>query len=342
MKILIDIGHPAHVHLFKNAIIQWKKNGDEVLVVAREKDVTLELLDYYGIQYMIGSSTGGGSRMNLKGLVQHTVRIIRKAMETNPDTVLGVGSPMAAWASWILKVPYIAFDDTERAAIEHLLYRPFAKVVYTPSCFLDDFKKQRRYDGYHELAYLHPNWFTPDPSVLRRLGLEVDEPFFIIRFVAWRAAHDIGQKGFTDDDKHQIIALLQKHGKVILSDENTISTNLVGEKISIKPQDIHSLLYYAAMYIGEGGTMATEAALLGTPSVFVSTLSGGNWEELEHKYRLMFSLHGEQVKEQVRALLRTKNIKNQWQNKRADLLKEKIDVTKFIMAEVEKNVKERE
>ncbi len=41
MKILIDMGHPAHVHSFRNAIRELEKRGHSVKVTARDKDVAL-------------------------------------------------------------------------------------------------------------------------------------------------------------------------------------------------------------------------------------------------------------------------------------------------------------
>ena len=51
MKIFIDIGHPAHVHYFKNLVYNLKKSGHDLFITAREKDVTHQLLDNYNIPY---------------------------------------------------------------------------------------------------------------------------------------------------------------------------------------------------------------------------------------------------------------------------------------------------
>jgi len=51
MNLLFDIGHPAHVHLFKNFIYYLKNSGHNVFVVSRKKDVTEILLDHYKINH---------------------------------------------------------------------------------------------------------------------------------------------------------------------------------------------------------------------------------------------------------------------------------------------------
>lgn len=246
---------------------------------------------------------------------------------------------MAAWAAGLSGLPHITFDDTEHARFEHLLYLPFTSRVYTPDSFTKDMgKKQVRYPGYHELAYLHPNWFTPDPGVLEKYGLKVGEPFFVIRQVSWNASHDLGQKGFGSADASELIALLKKYGKVVLSSELKRETEVEETGVTIDPAHMHDLLYYSTLYVGEGGTMATEAALLGTPAIFVSTLTAGNWQDLENNYGLMFSLkESETAKQKVVELLNNPDLKKQWSIKRQTLLEGKIDVTEYLVAQIEKS-----
>ena len=53
MKILFDIGHPAHVHLFRNAVNILEKKGHELKITARDKDIALDLLNNYGFSYEV-------------------------------------------------------------------------------------------------------------------------------------------------------------------------------------------------------------------------------------------------------------------------------------------------
>ena len=108
---------------------------------------------------------------------------------------------MLRWHRWevLARVPSLVFDDTEHAKIEHALLDPFASTICTPSCYRGNLgSKQVRYDGNHALAYLHPNYFTPDPAVLAEMGLKPDDPYIIVRFVSWDASHDVGQQGISD------------------------------------------------------------------------------------------------------------------------------------------------
>ena len=59
-------------------------------------------------------------------------------------------------------------------------------------------------------------------------------------------------------------------------------------KIPIPPERMHDALYYSSLYIGEGATMASECAVLGTPAIYANNLSAGTLEEQRSKYGLVF------------------------------------------------------
>ena len=85
--------------------------------------------------------------------------------------------------------------------------------------------------------------------------------------------------------------------------------------------------------------MATEAALLGTPSFYVSPQIGqfGNFDELEDKYDLLYSVeNAESVITKMKSLLDENiNLKKIWSEKRNRLLQDKIDVTQYIVDLIE-------
>ena len=97
-------------------------------------------------------------------------------------------------------------------------------MIFTPNCFQKDFgKKHIRFNGFMELCYLHPNYFTPDPSVLDMLGVKKDDKYVILRFVSWGASHDIRQSGLTLEMKRKLATELSKHAKVFISSEDKFS-----------------------------------------------------------------------------------------------------------------------
>jgi predicted glycosyltransferase len=93
MRILVDIGHPAHVHLFKNLIWEMEKRGHQVLVTAREKDVATQLLKAYNIPFIPVGKKGTGSLNLAKEWIIRDIEITRIAKRFDPDILLGAMNP---------------------------------------------------------------------------------------------------------------------------------------------------------------------------------------------------------------------------------------------------------
>ena len=78
MKVLIDIGHPAHVHFFKHPMRILLDHGHEILVTSRVKEIAIELLDELGIEHKTLSAMGkGGTISLLKELVVRDARLYK-------------------------------------------------------------------------------------------------------------------------------------------------------------------------------------------------------------------------------------------------------------------------
>src|SRR5450432_4235039 len=59
MRVLVDVGHPGHVHFYRQAVAQLRAEGHEVVLSARDKDVTLELLRTFSLEHVCLSSAHG-------------------------------------------------------------------------------------------------------------------------------------------------------------------------------------------------------------------------------------------------------------------------------------------
>jgi len=340
VRIIVDIGHPAHVHFFKNFIWEMEKRGHEILITASKKEVTLDLLEAYNFDYIFTCKRYSGIEFGYE-LMKRDVQMFNLSRRFKPDVITGIHNTIAAHISRVTRAKSIIFTDSEHAKLANMVTFPFADVICTPSCFKKDLgKKQVRYNGYHELAYLHPNYFKPDPSVLGELGLTESDKFIIIRFVAWQATHDIGQHGFSMEAKRGLIKELEKYARVFITSESPLSGEFEQYRITTPPEKIHDLLYYATLLIGDTQTMTTEAAVLGTPAIrcnsFVGPNDMGNFIELENKYDLIYSFREpDKAIPKALELLQQPDSKKQWAKKRQRLLSDKIDVTQFMVDFIE-------
>jgi len=157
-----------------------------------------------------------------------------------------------------------------------------------------------------------------------------------LRFVSWGASHDIGKVGLSDADKVRLVKTLKDHGRVLITSEGSLPEALIPYQIRVSPIYIHDLLHYARMYVGEGATMASEAAILGTPSVYINPLGSGNLEEIINKYHLMYHYkNAEPAIEQIINLMAKENLKQEHQTRRRQMLADKIDVTSWMVDFIE-------
>lgn len=342
MRILFNMAHPGQIHLFKNAIWALEKRGHDCKITTVDKDVSLYLLGAYGFEYDVVGSAKPSLFSKATELLKIEYNLYRIARLFKPDILVGgVGNAYVAHVGKIIRKPSIVFDDTEHAKIEHTITDPFASVICTPSCYrLDLGKKQVRYDGYHELAYLHPDYFTPNPEILSELGLAEGDPFIILRFVSWEASHDKGHRTLTLEDKFTAVNKLKEHGRVLITSENELPSDLEEYRITVSPDKIHHLLYYATLLYGDSATMASECAVLGTHSIFCDYAGRGYTDEEEELYDLVYNFYDENTmgKESLKKaleLLQDPDLKEKGRQKRDILLADKIDVTKFMVEFVE-------
>jgi len=333
MRILIDIGHPAHVHYFRNFITHMITNGHSIKVTARDKEMTFELLNRYGIEF---NSRGKGSKIFIMKILYMPIayyRIYKVARKFKPDLFLSYSSPYAALVSKLFRRPNITLDDTEHSKYELLFYRYFSDAFLNPNSYYKFLgNKQIKFDSVMHLSYLHQKYYTPNIDVLKWMNIGVDEPYAIVRFVAWNANHDLGIVGLSRENKILLIDRLINAGiKVFISSETELPLELKKYQIPFPAERLHDALFFAKVYIGEGATTASESAILGTPAIYVNPLLMGYIED-EIKAGLVY--HATDINEILRIL--SIILKNNDSDERYYFLKEKfiatkIDLTSFLI-----------
>jgi len=336
MNIFIEIGHPAHVHKLAATIKILKENHHKIVVITKDNASVEFLLKKFDIPYLVI----GIKKDNLvgKAIMQlwYNLRCLIIIKQEKIDFM--IGSLTAAYMTRMTRIPSVLFDDDDDE-VEPLIVKyvhPYVSNILSPTALSG--KRLRKdtiyYSGYHELAYLHPNRFTPDSSVLKELGLKEGDAYFILRFNAFKAHHDIGIHGLSIENKRSLINFLEEKGRVFITTERNIDEEFKKYQLNISPEKVHSLIFYATMLIGDSQTMTSEAAVLGTPSIRSNSFVGkiSYLEEEEHKYGLTFGFLPDNyvaMKEKIETLLLTPNLRELWQEKRKVMLKDKIDVTAF-------------
>lgn len=340
MNILIDIGHPAHVHLFRCFAHDMLVAGNKVLFTCRDKEFEIELLEAEGFDYKCFGKKYRSTVGKLWGLLKFDWKELRTCWKFKPDILLSHGSMYAAHAAWLCGKPHISFEDTYN--FEQIrLYEPFTKAILTGDYdhpFIS--QKEIHYAGYHELAYLHPSRFSPDRSVLDELAVREGEKYCLLRFVSWNATHDKGHKGMSYENKLKAVAEFSKYGKVFISSEKELPEELKKYKLPTAPEKVHSVMAFASMIFGESATMVSEGVVLGVPGVYMDNTGRYYTTEQEKKYGMCFNF-SESEEDQQKAIRKGIEIMSDGVDMSgyARLKNDKVDVTGFLESVVADIVK---
>ena len=337
MNILVGMWHPAHVHTFRNVIKELEEKGHEIKVVAIDKDITLDLLNSYRIDYdVVGRSPKGilRKRIHYFTIIQRMIRIANKF---NPDILISRTSMMVYPIRQLFDIPSILFKDDSVSLSNSKSSISYADFVFTPQDCNSSTRTNNhiKLPTFKELAYLHPNNFSPNIASLEDYKSKISNKIIIIRFVGWEAWHDQGRHGFDLENKKSLIDKLDEFGDVNITSEKELPEELQKYRLDIPPDKIHDFLYYADLFVGDSQTMTTEAAVLGTPAIRCNSFVGdddmSNFIELEEKYGLIYNYREpKKAIQKAVELIQKPNLKEKWNEKRKKLIEDKIDLSAFL------------
>lgn len=332
MNIFVNISHPAHVHFFKNAMKILSQRGHNVITGARYKEFTIDLLNAYKVKHTVLTKKGQGLIGLIKELIKQQFKISKIIRENQLDLMLQISGIFNAPVGRYYGVPTLAFSDTENDKWGNKLSFSLSRHVIMPTCFDHaiggSWKNQIHYPGYHELAYLAPRYLTKKIEPKNK---------FLVRFVGWQAGHDIGEKGLSIDQKIEIVNILKNFGSVHITSEAPLPDEIAEFACKIHPSEIHDFMVSCKMIVGESATMASEAACMGIPAIFISNTGRGYTTEQDKKYGLIKHYQLRQWNEIVRTMKEwaSQDLRNEWQKRRRNMLKDKIDVTAWMVDLVE-------
>lgn len=360
MNVLIQLSHPAHFHLYKNVGKNLMADGHQVLFVIKSKDILETLLQNAGLPYVnINQHAHRGSKLGiLWDMLVREWRIIKLCRKHKIDLITG-STPETAHVSWLLRIHGVNTGEDDSAVVPLFgkIAGPFVTCLVTPTT-CDNGKmndRSAKYSGYHELAYLHPNHFTPEASVVKGYGIDAEKPYFIMRFAQLNAHHDVGIKGINTEIAQRLIDILKPHGRIYITSERPLEPQFEEYRIKINPLDMHHVMAFASLYIGDSQTMAAEAGVLGVSFVRFNDFVGriGYLRELEDIYELGYGIHAsvlhadspirrndgslqpsgvEELYKRVEQLVAMPSEERRatFQSRREKMLSDKIDCAKFL------------
>ena len=338
MNILVYLGHPAQFHFYKAVIHKLQQQGHRIIVLIKTKDILEKLLIEENFKYInIQKKNRKNTPVSIfVASLLRTYNVIKYAKRSKVDILLGTDSSVAQ-AAFLLGKKSITTLEDDYEVIKKLadLTYPFTNIILVPKvCSVGKWQQKKiGYKGYMKLSYLHPNQFRALDNIKTKYVKE--KKYILIRLASLTAHHDFRIKGLNRVLIKRIIETATKYGyRTVISSEKELDEEFMEYKLDIDIVNIHHVMFFSSMLIGDSQSMAVEAAMLGVPSIRFSDFAGkiSVLEELEHKYQLTYGIKTEQQDkfyEKVNELLMMENLREEFQARRQKMLADKIDVAAF-------------
>ena len=337
MRILIDIGHSAHVNFFKNAISILRNNEHEVFITAIRRGKLPKIIqsEYDGIPVRFnGKHRGTKWSIIFEANILRFFEQLKFIYGKKIDIAVSCGSfTTGAIFKFVLRKPNIQFDDDPERKINVLLERMTStELVFPPIVAINT--KAKTMNALKEWAYLSPKYFTPSIKELDNYNLKTQQYIFI-REVS------TGSLNYANQRSNMIATFarnLPHNYKVLLSLEDKTTINQYPSSwILLKEplNDIHSLIYYSKILISSGDSMAREGAMLGVPSIYCGIREMAANKVMIDK-GMLFHKNAEDVPKFVERIIGS-DIKIEEQDKFRERLEDEwIDVTEFILETIKR------
>lgn len=281
MKIWIDILTPKQVNFFAPLVRRLSKRGTDVLVTTREYREVNQLLKIRKIDALeVGRHGGRDLRTKLISSAERIRSLASLLPRHGCERAISFSSPEAARVAYGLSIPHYCVSDSPHAEAVSRLTIPLSKVLFTPKAIpLNAWRNYGieraqiiRYNALDPVAWLRD--LKPDPSVLDALGLDRSKPIITVRPEESQASYLIGKTSgrWLSVSLARALARELPPSQVVLLpryDMASLTKKMAGRSVTVPDSaiDATSLLYYSRLFLGGGGTMTTEAALLGVPSI---------------------------------------------------------------------------
>lgn len=308
-KIALLPSHPKQVWMLYAFEKHFQKQNPRIEFrwIIRDKDISCDLADSLGIKYHKISSASSGLFSNAIELFINIFRAYSITKSQKIDlwiTKYGAGNI----AAFLSKKTSLSFndDDVDVVPLIALTSYTFAEKVLVPFCTrMGKYEhKAVRYQSLQEVLYLHSNRFKENENIWKQLGIKKNQKFAIIRMVSLKAHHDVNAQGISEQLLKEIITTLEKKNiQPFITSEKKLPPNLDRFSLDIPTKLIHTALKTSIVFIGDSLSMSTEAALLGTHSIRISTFSGRistlNWLE---KNNFVYGFQPNQMTKVIRKL----------------------------------------
>jgi predicted glycosyltransferase len=279
--IHIDVLTPKQALFFDEVAKGLEASGHEILATTRRYREAEDLLKLRRREAVtVGEYGGAALKGKLEASLKRTLDLARLLEGKEPDVSLSFSSPEAARASFGLGIPHIIINDSPHSEAVARLTVPLSRRLLTPYIIPLRFWLRLgatremivRYKALDPIVWLRD--YKVDPKVLNQLNLSPEKPIVTLRMEETYAAYLLTSARGSQTLRvvEGLIAELKGKAQIVVipryEDQAPMLKERFGGEVTLAEKTIDgpSLLAFTSVFIGAGGTMTAEAALLGVPS----------------------------------------------------------------------------
>jgi len=267
-SVIFDIQHYPSVNLYKHTIAALREKNINVQVIMQPRGNLISMFqkECPDVPYVLMGKHKKTTLGKMVNLVKRDMALLKYLSKTKFE--LGLGSINLAHATRFFGKSSILVTDDVEYRLTYYLYKPFATWIIMPIYIPASGKNLLKYKGFKELAYLHPNHFTPNKEALEPYNLNPYEYVFIREV----SSASLNYRKLKMGKLSKILNYLKQMDlNILLSIEDKSLIYLFKDHCIILKEpvgDIHSLLHFAELTLSSGDSMARESCLVGTPSIY--------------------------------------------------------------------------
>ena len=331
LKIWIDILTPKQL-LFSEPIVERLRVKHDLLCTSREYDEVSKLskIRHFDLIF-VGKHGGGDKKTKLEASIERINKLSKKIEKFKPDLVISFGSPEAARISFGLGIKHIMFCDSPHANAVMRLTLPLIQKLLIPYVIP---KKEFSKYGINEKNIVQYKAIDAVVTIKREINEKIVSPFknnnkknILIRVEEEEAAYTsksskiipIIQK-IANDYKDENIIVLGRYTEQILNLQKVIGNKVKIIKMSF---DGKYLLKNTDIFIGSGGTMTAESALMGVTTISYNAVPNIVEKFLVKKYLVKRETNPSKISNHIKKFFELNN--NQSQKRAEKIVKQMED-----------------
>ena len=319
MKIWIDILTPKQL-LFSEPIIEKLGQKHDILCTSRQYNEVTKLakIRHFDLIF-VGKHGGGDKKSKLKASIERIGKLSKKIKKFEPDVVISFGSPEAARISFGLGIKHIMFCDSPHANAVMKLTLPLIQKLLIPYVIP---KKEFSKFGINEKDIVQYKAIDAVVTIQRKINKNIISPFknnnkknILIRVEEEEAAYTSKSskiipiiKKIANDYKDENIIVLGRYTQQIINLQK-----IMGKKIKVIKMSFDGkyLLNDTDVFIGSGGTMTAESALMGIPTISYNAVPNIIENFLVKKSLVKRETNPKKVSNEIKRIFTRKNDQNQ-------------------------------